>query len=232
MLARSDIERAREVWREIQSRISAANNRDACPAGCVPLPAAKTSLGSQLRADLLDEFQGFTKAMRRQYGGNIDIPQWIGLFPPGQAIPLESGASSHQWVAQQIKTGFHDKPQFAIEPAKWEEIHVKVAAHMKDVERWFAEGIEQLPSEATLNETDAPLTAEDAQILQELLARHPVLATQYDLEAATLVSRRTLTDRLQKMEDTGIVHRPHGERKGFGLTNNGKSLALKIKPAH
>lgn len=82
----------------------------------------------------------------------------------------------------------------------------------------------QAPPEPT--ETLPALTADDAAILRELLAKSPVLVVQADLEAATVISRKTLGKRLQKLTDDNLVTRPEGERGGYGLTDAGQKIAV------
>jgi hypothetical protein len=70
------------------------------------------------------------------------------------------------------------------------------------------------------------LTDEDNQILMALNDRHPVSVKQADLEAATDISRRLIGDRLGITETRGFVHRREGERRGWGLTDDGRQVLI------
>jgi DNA-binding MarR family transcriptional regulator len=78
-----------------------------------------------------------------------------------------------------------------------------------------------------------PLTDNDARILVYLQERHPHLEEQEPIaaalsEAVGAVTRKTVGERLRRLEKLGLVHRPEGERKGFGLTTNGEKVAKSL----
>jgi hypothetical protein len=65
-----------------------------------------------------------------------------------------------------------------------------------------------------------PLDSEDLAILRAL-KKAGALQSQYDLETVTHLSRKTIGNRLQKLREVGLTHRPKGERGGEGITELG-----------
>jgi Bacterial regulatory protein, arsR family len=79
------------------------------------------------------------------------------------------------------------------------------------------------PTPAT--ETAAPrpvLHPDDVKILRALAAQ-PTTVSQYDLEAAAELSRKTISDRLTGLRKAGLTHRPNGERGGEAITDAGRT---------
>jgi DNA-binding MarR family transcriptional regulator len=73
------------------------------------------------------------------------------------------------------------------------------------------------------------LTREDGQVLLYLLEMHPLLRLQPDIEQGARLAHATVSDSLGRLRQAGYVHRPQGERKGSGLTDEGKKLAERCK---
>lgn len=68
-----------------------------------------------------------------------------------------------------------------------------------------------------------PLHPDDVRILQAL-AKAGTTQTQYDLETATGISRRTISPRLAALRERGLTWRPHGERGGEAISDAGRRL--------
>ena len=77
---------------------------------------------------------------------------------------------------------------------------------------------------------DVPFTPTpaDRDILQAL-AEAPATMVQVDIESASGAPIRTVKDRLRILEDAGLVHRPHGDRKGYALTSRGRAAAPSVR---
>lgn len=74
------------------------------------------------------------------------------------------------------------------------------------------------------------LTPDDASIVRCLWEQHPIVQSQVDIEASTLLSRKQVGSRLNYLRELGLVHRPHGDRGGEGLTERGKGFAKTLPP--
>lgn len=68
-----------------------------------------------------------------------------------------------------------------------------------------------------------PLTKEDVQILEAIKERHPLTVSQYDLEATLSLSRKTIGKHAKYLMDQKLIDRPHGNRKGYSITDAGIS---------
>ena len=79
-----------------------------------------------------------------------------------------------------------------------------------------------------------PLTPGEMAILKALADEYPAAVTQYDLETATDVSRRTISPRLTYLESEGLIERPKGtKRKGHAITAAGlQAIGRSAPPAH
>ncbi|MFL5243319.1 MAG: hypothetical protein ACJ8FY_14535 [Gemmataceae bacterium] len=86
--------------------------------------------------------------------------------------------------------------------------------------------LEAKDSLAMLPTADYPsFTKEDLKIIKALKESDPVAMNQYDLEGKAKLSRRTIGPRLETLSHKGLVHYPHGKRKGAALTPLGKITA-------
>ena len=65
---------------------------------------------------------------------------------------------------------------------------------------------------------------EDVLILRVLAAKHPVLCTLSEIESGTLVSRKTVGNRLTELIKNGLVERPRGKKQGIQATIKGMLL--------
>jgi hypothetical protein len=81
-----------------------------------------------------------------------------------------------------------------------------------------------------------PITTEDELILQALSRWHPRLTGQHDLDAESEVSRKTISKRLPKLLDAGLIVQPDGLRKGVAISARGLALLKQLDearpPAH
>jgi RIO-like serine/threonine protein kinase len=65
------------------------------------------------------------------------------------------------------------------------------------------------------------------------LAQRPFLAvSQYDIEAGANISRKTVGGRLNELLQWGLVHQPHGKRKGYAVTQNGMEMSQAASMEH
>jgi hypothetical protein len=75
------------------------------------------------------------------------------------------------------------------------------------------------------------LHPDDAKILRAL-AKAATTQTQYDLEAGSALSRKTISARLARLREAGLTYRPSGDRGGEAITDAGRNaLAHDIAPA-
>jgi DNA-binding MarR family transcriptional regulator len=75
------------------------------------------------------------------------------------------------------------------------------------------------------------LTTEDKTILEALADEGRMAVNQYDLEAATKLTRRTIGPRLKHLESNGLIKRPEGtKRKGHAITAAGLSAIRRPVP--
>lgn len=85
--------------------------------------------------------------------------------------------------------------------------------------------VEAIPTKLAAESPDAEaLDDNEIQILSELYDTAPALCTNYALEAATRISRKTIGKRLQRLRALDLVAHPRGERKGATLTKKGYDL--------
>lgn len=68
------------------------------------------------------------------------------------------------------------------------------------------------------------LTPEDKTILEAMVNENNMTIVQEDLAEVVRVSVRTIKTRLKILREKGLVHQPCGPKKGFTVTNRGKSL--------
>jgi hypothetical protein len=73
------------------------------------------------------------------------------------------------------------------------------------------------------------VTEAHERVLRYLLEMYPRLRQQEDIATSTGLARQTVKDALDALRERGYVHRPEGDRKGDGLTNQGKQLAEHLK---
>ncbi len=75
-----------------------------------------------------------------------------------------------------------------------------------------------------------PIDDKEFSILVELNGRPPnVTLSQVEIGAATDIPQGTIKDKLPRLEDIGLVHRPLGKRKGYQITSKGKQVAQRNK---
>jgi hypothetical protein len=67
-----------------------------------------------------------------------------------------------------------------------------------------------------------PLDGNEDKILRALKAKSPRLLNQYELEQEASLSRRTIGKAARRLAKLGLIHRPMGPRKGWGLTPSGR----------
>jgi DNA-binding MarR family transcriptional regulator len=104
--------------------------------------------------------------------------------------------------------------------ADFRELAVRARAFIERLRRVAADIVKATPV----------LHKDELRILEHLL-KQMTAANQYDLETATGLSRRTISDRLSRLREMGYVWRPHGPRGGEAITEAGKN-ALRQRPAH
>jgi DNA-binding MarR family transcriptional regulator len=75
----------------------------------------------------------------------------------------------------------------------------------------------------------SPIDEAELTILAELSARHPILLKNVDLEAATRLSKQTVSRLITGLVGKGLVARPKGERKGATVTPEGAALVGRIR---
>jgi hypothetical protein len=74
------------------------------------------------------------------------------------------------------------------------------------------------------------LDGEEVIILRTLSDAAPQLCNNYYLEAKCTISRKTVGDRLRRLIELGLAHRPKGARKGTTITLQGAELLVKLPP--
>lgn len=72
------------------------------------------------------------------------------------------------------------------------------------------------------------VSVNEVRILLYLRDMHPQSKFQYDIVEGARLARATVSTCLANLRAVGLVHRPHGNRKGDGLTNRGKTLADRL----
>lgn len=85
------------------------------------------------------------------------------------------------------------------------------------------------PPKAPVADTLPPLNQHDHEILLCLEERSPLAMVQIDIATATLIHRKTVGRRLERLREHGLVHRPMGERAGDTLTDRGRELAERLR---
>lgn len=88
----------------------------------------------------------------------------------------------------------------------------------------------QGPSVGAISSTP-PLDDKDVSILRYLEEMYPLAKSQTDIEAGSLVSRRTIGRRLAKLRDKNLTHRPKGEKGGEAITDQGRKLLARCPPS-
>ncbi len=69
-----------------------------------------------------------------------------------------------------------------------------------------------------------PIEDKELTILVDLAEGTDKTCTQIEIEAATKIKRGTIKDKLLRLENIGLVHRPLGKRKGYQITNKGRQV--------
>jgi DNA-binding MarR family transcriptional regulator len=72
------------------------------------------------------------------------------------------------------------------------------------------------------------LVPQQLKILQALQQVAPRTLSQEALAGATDLSEKTIRRWLQTLEKAGLVHRPHGPRKGYAITPEGATLLARV----
>lgn len=83
-------------------------------------------------------------------------------------------------------------------------------------------------AEETQNKPDTENIAVDDKeltILIELNAGENKTFSQVEIEASTSIKRGTIKDKLPRLEEIGLIHRPLGKRKGYQITDKGRKIA-------
>jgi DNA-binding MarR family transcriptional regulator len=75
------------------------------------------------------------------------------------------------------------------------------------------------------NQDNIAIDDKELTILAELAEASDKTFSQVEIEAATNIKRGTLKDKLPRLENIGLVHRPLGKRKGYKITDKGRKIA-------
>jgi DNA-binding MarR family transcriptional regulator len=76
------------------------------------------------------------------------------------------------------------------------------------------------------SETDnIAIDDKELTILAELAEGSDKTYSQIEIHAATSIPRGTIKDKLPRLENIGLIHRPLGKRKGYQITDKGREIA-------
>jgi hypothetical protein len=89
----------------------------------------------------------------------------------------------------------------------------------------------QLTAVTTWTDETAWLSSEDRDILDALDRRSSLLQTQVEIETRSLVSRRTISDRLPRLLQLDLVRQPDGPRGGYHITPRGQEALRRSDPS-
>ncbi|QNN23079.1 hypothetical protein HED60_12630 [Planctomycetales bacterium ZRK34] len=97
---------------------------------------------------------------------------------------------------------------------------------VKILHAWQAaiERIQVVTDFNVLQKLSVSITSNERAILRALRKSHPVALIQVNISVQTGLSPRTIWECLKHLREQGLTHRPHGERKGDVLTEQGLNL--------
>ncbi|MGI6417253.1 MAG: helix-turn-helix domain-containing protein [Thermoguttaceae bacterium] len=176
-----------------------------------------TRLGDELEAKIRAKFAEF---QRQQALVRIDYETTTGEPYP---------SSIEEWVEAAYDAGVLSERLLS---GDWTPS--LVAPIIRGYHRRLKRSMAACPPGERTTVTDPPevqLTSAEMDILEVLSESQPELLTQESLEGKlygrgpdAALSDRTIRNCLKNLEESGVVHRPRGPKKGFGLTDIGRKL--------
>jgi hypothetical protein len=134
----------------------------------------------------------------------------------GEASRLESITAEIQVLDGLIDKLLNSREKLEYTPVSATDPSVVPDHMVEDTGKGAAEGTEEpSPRPYTPSDTD--------RVILMVLAKAPKTLTQVDIEAESRRSLAVVKERLPLLEEADLIDRPHGPRKGYAITSQGRT---------